>query len=131
MAAKRAKAKTSSQTTTKVTRISASDSGAKKPALKKPALKKPSLRTKPEKSRQKPSSQTSTDPITAKRRSPFKATKDYFVGAWHELREVRWPTRRATWGMTGALLGFTAFFVVVILLLDTGFQYVFKLLIGQ
>lgn len=127
MAAKRAKAKTSSQTTTKVTRISASDNSS---GTKKPALKKPTLRAKAEKSRQQ-TAQTSTNPASPKRRGPLRAIKDYFVGAWHELREVRWPTRRATWGMTGALLAFTAFFVVVISLLDSGFQYVFKLLIGQ
>ena len=65
------------------------------------------------------------------RRSPLRAMGDYFAGAWHELREVRWPTRRATWGMTGALLGFTAFFVILILLLDALFQWVFNVLLGS
>jgi preprotein translocase SecE subunit len=54
----------------------------------------------------------------------------YFKGAWVELRQVRWPNRRATWGMTGALLGFTAFFIVFILLIDALFQYLFKLMLG-
>jgi preprotein translocase SecE subunit len=65
-----------------------------------------------------------------KRRNPFRATIDYFVGAWYELSQVRWPNRRATWGMTVALLGFTAFFVVFILLLDALFKYVFQLILG-
>lgn len=63
-------------------------------------------------------------------RNPFKAFGRYLKGSWTELREVRWPTRRATWGMTGALLGFTAFFVVLVLLLDAGFQWLFNLLLG-
>lgn len=54
----------------------------------------------------------------------------YFKGAWFELRQVRWPNRRATFGMTGALLGFTAFFTVFILLIDALFQYLFKLMLG-
>ena len=54
----------------------------------------------------------------------------YFTGAWYELRQVRWPNRRATIGLTIALLGFTAFFVVIILLLDAGYQYLFKLLLS-
>jgi len=63
------------------------------------------------------------------RRGPLRATIDYFAGAWYELRQVHWPTRRATWSMTGALLGFTAFFVVVILILDAAFKYLFQLIL--
>ncbi|HEY1085357.1 MAG TPA: preprotein translocase subunit SecE [Candidatus Saccharimonadales bacterium] len=53
----------------------------------------------------------------------------YFVGAWKELRQVHWPTRRATWGLTGAVLAFSAFFVVFILLLDAGFKYLFEFIL--
>lgn len=53
----------------------------------------------------------------------------YFKGAWHELRMVRWPNRRASLSLTGALLVFTAFFIVLILLVDAFFEYIFKLLI--
>ncbi|HWT39820.1 MAG TPA: preprotein translocase subunit SecE [Dongiaceae bacterium] len=55
----------------------------------------------------------------------------YFKGAWTELRLVRWPTRRATWGLTLAVILFSAFFVVVILLLDAGFKYLFEIIIGK
>lgn len=54
----------------------------------------------------------------------------YFSGAWFELRQVRWPTRRATWGMTAALLIFTGLFAGFILLIDLLWEYLFKLLIG-
>ena len=63
-------------------------------------------------------------------KNPLRATGGYFKGAWEELRQVRWPNRRATWGMTAALLAFTAFFVVLILLLDALFKYVFQLILG-
>ncbi len=60
----------------------------------------------------------------------FRGILGYFKGAWYELLQVRWPNRRETWSMTGALLGFTAFFVVFILLIDALFEYIFKLLLG-
>ena len=50
----------------------------------------------------------------------------YFKGAWQELRQVRWTNRRATWGLTLAVILFSVFFAVVILGLDTLFQYLFK-----
>lgn len=57
---------------------------------------------------------------------PLRATLDYFKGAWVELRQVHWPTRSATWGLTGAVLLFSAFFVVFITLLDGGFKFLFE-----
>jgi preprotein translocase SecE subunit len=62
---------------------------------------------------------------------PFVASGRYFKGAWYELTQVRWPTRRATWGLTGAVLLFSAFFVVMILLLDAGFKYLFDVILGK
>jgi preprotein translocase subunit SecE len=53
----------------------------------------------------------------------------YFKGAWYELKQVRWPTRKATWGLTLAVILFTAFFVVIILFLDYVFQQLFDLII--
>lgn len=55
----------------------------------------------------------------------------YFKGAWVELRLVRWPTRRATWGLTGAVIAYSAFFVVFVLLLDAAFKYLFQLILGK
>ena len=54
----------------------------------------------------------------------------YFKGAWAELRQVRWPTRRATWGLTLAVILFSAFFVVLILLLDALFKFLFEIIIA-
>lgn len=100
--------------TTKVTRITASDdvkAVAKTVTTPKKATPAP---TKTEK----------------KRKNPFAAIGGYFVGAWYELRQVRWPNRRATWGMTLAVIAFTAFFMVLILLLDALFKYLFELILG-
>jgi len=46
----------------------------------------------------------------------------YFRGAWRELRLVRWPDRRATWGLTIAVIIFSVFFAVLIISLDYGFN---------
>lgn len=57
---------------------------------------------------------------------PLRAIGGYFKGAWQELRAVRWPNRRNTWGLTLAVLGFTAFFIILILLIDYAFQVLFE-----
>lgn len=96
--------------TTKVTRISASEA--------KPAAKAPK---QPKKAANKPS-----NPLL----KALLSLGGYFKGAWVELRQVRWPTRRATWGLTLAVILFSAFFVVVILLLDLLFKYLFELILS-
>ena len=60
----------------------------------------------------------------------FARIGGYFKGAWVELKQVRWPTRNATWSLTLAVILFSAFFVGLILLLDGLFQYVFKIIIA-
>lgn len=95
----------------KVTRITASGD---KPSVKKRA------------------EASTVDPTKSSRNIFMRAVSGffgYFKGAWFELRQVRWPNRRATWSMTGALLGFTAFFVVFILLIDLLFENLFKLIL--
>lgn len=62
------------------------------------------------------------------KRAKAEKKMGYFKGAWHEIKQVRWPTRSATWGLTGAVLAFSAFFVVFILLLDAFFKYIFELI---
>ena len=59
-------------------------------------------------------------------KNPFVAIGRYFREAWYELRQVRWPDRKTTWSMTGAVLVFTAFFVVYILVLDGLFKWLFE-----
>jgi preprotein translocase SecE subunit len=56
----------------------------------------------------------------------LRAFFGYFSGSWRELRQVRWPNRRATWGLTLAVIAFTLVIVVFILVLDYGFEQLFK-----
>jgi preprotein translocase SecE subunit len=56
----------------------------------------------------------------------LKAIGGYFIGSWRELREVRWPTRRATWSFTSAVIIFTVVLTAFILGLDYGFEQLFK-----
>ncbi len=105
------------QPATNITRIKASDS-PEKSVVKQPA--------KPTKVAKKSSSHKKGFNILR----PLKALGAYFKGAWSELKQVHWPNRQATWGMTSAVLLFTAFFIVLILLLDMLFKYVFQLILG-
>jgi preprotein translocase subunit SecE len=107
---------------TKVTRITASDS-EKKITAKAPAKAKKPTATKQKK-------QTNNPHLIKGLASPFIALGGYFKGAWYELKQVTWPNRKATWSLTLALLAFTAFFIVMILLLDALFKYLFELILG-
>jgi preprotein translocase subunit SecE len=106
-------AKSSSET--KVTRIKAKDDGVKRE------------KAAPEAKVAAPKSETTAD--KPKKRRFGARMIAYFKGSWRELTLVRWPDRKSTWKMTGALITFTLVFAVVILLLDYVFQYLFKLLI--
>ncbi len=107
-----------------VTRISASDAKSTKKGNKSASTAKPA--TKAKAAVKKSSRAENAD---KKSRNPLRAFFGYFVGAWQELRQVHWPTRRATWSLTGAVLAFAAFFVVFILLLDALFKFIFELLL--
>lgn len=62
----------------------------------------------------------------AKWTKPFRVFGGYFKGAWVELRQVRWPDRKATWSLTVAVMIFSLFFALVIVGLDAAFSYLFK-----
>ncbi len=99
---------------THITRVKATDT---KPEKKAVELKQP---TSPKKSSPK-----SGNGFTR----ALRAIGGYFAGAWAELKQVRWPNRRATWGLTLAVLLFTAFFLVLVTGLDFLFKYLFELII--
>lgn len=61
---------------------------------------------------------------------PFCAIGRYFRDSWREIRQVRWPNRKATWKMVLAVIIYTAIFVVLIVLLDMFFQFIFNLILG-
>lgn len=106
-----ATSKKASEATTKVTRIKASDDVKQAVKTKEVSKKAP----------QKETTQTDT-----KKTNLFVAFGRYFKGAWVELKQVHWPTRKATWSLTLAVLAFTAFFILLIVLLDAGFKLLFE-----
>lgn len=115
----------SKKSETTVTRIKASDSSA--PATKSSAIaKKPTTKVA-----KKTAPKVVEVKVKKSRKNPFAAIGAYFKGAWHELRQVRWPDRRSTWGMTGALIAFTVFFIIVILVIDFAFGQLFNLITGK
>ena len=136
--AKSAKGKSKQKSQSHITRITAGDKAAKP---KKPSIlataKELAGRTQAEKSSAK-TAKTSVKTKTAaskpknskSRRNPLSAITGYFRGAWQEIKQVRWPDRRSTWGMVGALIVFTAALFLVIILLDYGFAWLFKLIMG-
>jgi preprotein translocase SecE subunit len=69
---------------------------------------------------------TKTERTPAAWTKPFRAFGGYFKGAWVELRQVRWPDRRASWSLTVAVMIFSLFFALVITGLDAVFSYLFK-----
>ena len=139
--AKSAKGKSKQKSQNRITRITAGDKAAKP---KKPSIlataKELAGRTQTEKSntktarpsgaKTKPASKTSKSKNSKSRRNPLSAITGYFRGAWQEIKQVRWPDRRSTWGMVGALIVFTAALFLVIILLDYGFAWLFKLIMG-
>lgn len=142
--AKSAKGKSKQKSQNRITRITAGDKAAKP---KKPSIlataKELAGRAQAEKSNTKTArtsgAKTKTASKTSKskksknsksRRNPLSAITSYFRGAWQEIKQVRWPDRRSTWGMVGALIVFTAALFLVIILLDYGFAWLFKLIMG-
>lgn len=136
--AKSAKGKSKQKSQNRITRITAGDKAAKP---KKPSIlataKELAGRAQTEKSSTK-TAKTSAKTKTAaskpknskSHRNPLSAITGYFRGAWQEIKQVRWPDRRSTWGMVGALIVFTAALFLVIILLDYGFAWLFKLIMG-
>ena len=104
-------------TTKKVTRITATDDAPKSAQKAETKVRKT----------QKAKKQPSVAPTG--KQNIFARTGAYFKGAWSELRQVRWPSRGATWGLTLAVIAFSLFFVVLVVLLDSLFKFLFELII--
>lgn len=107
---------------TNVTRIKAVDDA--KPVTKKASNKSKSATTTGDKKQKR------KKPAVSGILRPFIALGAYFKGAWYELKQVRWPTRAATWSLTGAVIAYSLAFTVLIVLLDLGFKQLFELAIG-
>ncbi len=107
----------------KVTRITAKDDA---PKAAKPAKVSTVKAVKARKVTKKTAVAT-TEETTKK--SVWARIGGYFKGAWQELRQVRWPNRKATWALTVAVILFSLFFMALIVLLDMFFKWIFELII--
>ena len=54
----------------------------------------------------------------------------YLRASWQETRQVRWPSRKATWKLFFAILIYTILFGAIIMLLDVFFTWLFNTIIG-
>lgn len=120
-----AQKKPGSSNKTTVRRIKADGSQPKKST--KPTVKK--VTTKAKKSSKVEDSASKNKAVKSEvktKKGDSTSSMGYFKGAWHELKQVRWPTRANTWSMTLAVILFTAIFVALILLLDAGFKWLFE-----
>lgn len=134
-----------------ITKISASSSRSEKPAVENPAtttsednIHKISLKSKEEqKTLQKSAEQAKKAQAKNDKKSldnpaekplsevfllarPFVALGRYFRDSWRELRQVRWPNRKASWKLTFAVLIYCAALMAFILAIDLIFTFIFE-----
>ena len=125
----------------KITRIKASDNSSKKEEKSEPTITRKKVVVKDKKSEKtkrdklkKAEKQIGKSKSTEKKPfilfRPFVALFRYLHNSWLELRQVRWPNRKATWKMVLAVLVYCLIFVVIISLLDLFFGWLFKLILG-
>jgi len=101
-----------------ITKIKAKDPTAEKPKQTgKTSAKKSTKSEKPEKK-----------PFLLFR--PFVALGRYLKNSWKELRQVHWPTRKATWKMALAIFVYTVLFGGFLVVLDILFDFIFSKLLG-
>lgn len=110
-------------------------------SVPKPATKSPTTQPAPVKPAEKAAKVNKTKVAKAEKvekplrkvfilARPFVAFGRYLRDSWHEIRQVRWPNRKATWKMTLAVLIYCAIFIIFIVLLDTFFTFIFNLLLN-
>ena len=117
---------------TNVTRITANTTGKAKASSSNTSAKKAAKAKKidpAKRAEQKHRAMTAEKIAPTPTKNIFKKIGRYFSGSWLELMQVHWPTRRATWGMTLAVLVYSIIFIVLILGLDALFGFISEQLI--
>lgn len=125
----------------KITKIKASDGPKKEEKTDAPAITRKKVVVKDkksEKAKRKTAKQAEKKIAKSKstEKKPFILIRPivylgrYIRDSWRELRQVRWPNRKATWKMVLAVLIYTALFAVIISLLDMFFTWLFNLILG-
>jgi len=127
----------------KITRIKASDGPSKKEEVDEPAITRKNVVVKDkktEKNSRKAKKEAEKKISDGDKKSdkkpfilfrPFVYLGRYLRDSWRELRQVRWPNRKATWKMVLAVLIYTALFVLLISLLDLFFTWLFNLILSK
>ncbi len=129
----------------KVTKIKASDSPKKEAESDAPTITRKKVVVKDkktEKIKRKKQKQTEKKLAGSEKKQtsekkpfvlfrPFVYLGRYVRDSWLELRQVRWPNRKATWKMVLAIVIYSAFFMILITLLDLLFTWLFSLILGN
>ncbi|MBR6964922.1 preprotein translocase subunit SecE [Candidatus Saccharibacteria bacterium] len=124
----------------KITRIKANDSKKADTNAAEPVITRKKVVLKDKKAEQKDKkAKKQAEKKAVKEKSgkkpfilirPFCFIGRYFRDSWREIRQVRWPNRKATWKMVFAVLVYTAIFVVLLVLLDMLFKFIFNQILG-
>ena len=109
----------------KVTRIKAGDHSKTEEVKEKVKDVQPK---KVEKPKQKSEKNPAKKPFILIR--PIVYFFRYLRDSWREIRQVRWPSRKATWKLFFAILIYTLLFGAIIMLLDALFSWIFNLIVG-
>lgn len=122
----------------KITRIKASDTPRKEEKSAEPTITRKKVVVKDKKTEKtkrveakkaKKSEKKTEGKKTFILFRPFVALGRYLRDSWREIRQVRWPNRKATWKMVLAVLVYTALFIILISLLDLFFTWLFSLIL--
>ena len=126
----------------KITRIKASDGPQRKEESDEPAItrKKVVVTDKKTEKVKREKAKAAEKKVSAPKKeekkpfilvAPFVYLWRYIRDSWMELRQVRWPNRKTTWKMVLAVVVYSAFFMVIISLLDLFFSWLFGLILGN
>ena len=123
----------------KITRIKANDSPEKReddaPTITRKKVVTSDKKTEKLKKKQAKEAEKKIDKENEKKPfilfRPFVYLWRYIRDSWRELRQVRWPNRKATWKMVLAVIIYTIIFVVLITLLDLFFTWLFNIILGK
>ena len=109
----------SKSSTAKITRIKA-DAPIKEKVVAVEPILKPKSQVK----------KKSKNAIISRILKPFRSLGAYFKSSFLELRQVVWPSRKSTWAMTLAVIMYSALLILLVVLLDSFFRWIIKLMIG-
>ncbi len=126
----------------KITSIKASDGPSKKEEADTPTITRKKVVVKDKKSTKtkRKEMKAAEKKVALEKKSdkkpfilfrPFVYLGRYIRDSWKELRQVRWPNRKATWKMVLAVIIYTAIFMVFILLLDLFFTWLSNLILAK